>query len=64
MCGCFVALAAFISPRLAIFFVWLLDDQRMAAAFNSFWIALLGFLLLWQAALRYRRIRRSAFVGL
>jgi len=46
MCGCFVALAAFLSPRLAIFLVWLLDNDRMAAAFNSFWIALLGFIFL------------------
>ncbi len=46
MCGCFVALAAFLSPRLAIFLVWLFDNERMSAAFNSFWIALLGFLFL------------------
>lgn len=46
MCGCFVALAAFLSPRLAIFFVWVFDNDRMSAAFNSFWIALLGFIFL------------------
>lgn len=46
MCGCFVALAAFLSPRLAIFLVWLFDNDRMSAAFNSFWIALLGFIFL------------------
>lgn len=45
MCGCFVALAAFISPRLAVFFTWLFTD-RMSIAFESFWIGLLGFLLL------------------
>ena len=45
MCGCFVALAAFVSPRLAIFFVWLFSD-RLAIAFNSFWIAFAGFLFL------------------
>jgi hypothetical protein len=45
MCGCFVALAAFISPRLAIILTWILSD-RMAIAFNSFWIAALGFLFL------------------
>jgi hypothetical protein len=45
MCGCFVALAAFISPRLAIFFAWIFTD-RMSIAFESFWIALLGFVLL------------------
>ena len=46
MCGCFVALVALISPRLAIFLVWLFDRDRMSAAFDSFWIALLGFLFL------------------
>ena len=45
MCGCIVALVAFFSPRLAIFLVWLFTD-RMDNAFNSFWIALLGFLFL------------------
>ena len=45
MCGCIVALVAFFSPRLAIFLVWLFTD-RMGIAFNSFWIALLGFLFL------------------
>ena len=45
MCGCFVALAAFISPRLAIFFGWLFTD-RMSIAFESFWIAFLGFVFL------------------
>jgi hypothetical protein len=45
MCGCLVALAAMLSPRLAIFLVWLFSD-RMSNAFNSFWIALLGFFFL------------------
>jgi hypothetical protein len=45
MCGCFVALAAFISPRLAIVLTWIFSD-RMAIAFDSFWIAFLGFVFL------------------
>jgi len=45
VCGCLVALAALISPRLAIFLVWLFGD-RMSIAFNSFWVAALGFLFL------------------
>src|SRR6266542_3515430 len=45
MCGCLVALAAFVSPRLAIFLVWLFTD-RMDVAFDSFWWALLGFIFL------------------
>ena len=44
MC-CFAALFAWISPRLAIFMVWIFSD-RMAEAFNSFWIATIGFVLL------------------
>ena len=46
MCGCFVAFAAIFSPRLAIFLVWLFDRERMSAAFDSFWIPLLGFVFL------------------
>ncbi len=45
MCGCFVALFALVSPRLAVFLTWLFTD-RMTFAFNSFWIGLLGFFLL------------------
>jgi hypothetical protein len=45
MCGCFVALAAFLSPRFAIFLVWLFTD-RMSVAFDSFWWGLLGFVFL------------------
>jgi len=43
--GCLLALLAMVSPRLAIFFVWLFTN-RMSVAFGSFWIALLGFLLM------------------
>jgi hypothetical protein len=45
MCGCLVALAAFISPRLAVFFLWLFTD-RMSIAFDSFWWGFLGFIFL------------------
>ena len=44
MC-CFAALFAWISPRLAIFMIWIFSD-RMSEAFNSFWIATLGFFIL------------------
>lgn len=48
-CGCLVALAAAISPRLAVFVLWLFTD-RTTVAFDSFWIGLLGFLFLpWTA---------------
>jgi hypothetical protein len=45
MC-CFAALFAWISPRLAIFMAWVFANDRTSYAFQSFWIALLGFLLL------------------
>jgi hypothetical protein len=45
MCGCLVALVAFISPRFAIFLIWLFTD-RMSIAFDSFWWGLLGFIFL------------------
>jgi len=44
MC-CFAALFAWISPRLAIVMVWLFTN-RMSVAFESFWIATLGFFIL------------------
>jgi hypothetical protein len=40
-----VALAAMLSPRLAVFLLWLFTD-RMTIAFNSGWIAIAGFLFL------------------
>jgi hypothetical protein len=45
MCGCLVALAALLSPRLAIFLIWLFGD-RMDYAFDSFWVGFIGFLFL------------------
>ena len=45
MCGCIVALAAMLSPRLAIFLIWLFGN-RMDIAFDSFWVGFLGFLFL------------------
>ena len=44
MC-CFVGVLAMISPRLAIFLIWVFGD-RMSIAFNSFWMGLLGFFIL------------------
>ena len=43
--GCFVALFALISPRLALFFVWLFTDW-LSAAFDSWVLPFLGFFLL------------------
>jgi len=43
--GCLLALFALVSPRLAIFFVWIFSN-RLAVAFSSGWIALAGFFLL------------------
>ena len=66
MCGCLVAIAAMLSPRLAIFLVWLFGD-RMSIAFNSFWIALIGFIFLpWTTlawAWRTRRAKASPVSG-
>jgi len=53
MCGCFVALVALISPRFAIFLVWLFDRDRMSAAFDSWFVAFLGFLFLPWTTLAY-----------
>jgi hypothetical protein len=44
--GCLLALFAMISPRFAIFVLWLFDNDRMSRAFTSGWIAIIGFLFL------------------
>jgi hypothetical protein len=47
--GCLVFLAAALSPRLALFLLWLFSD-RLTFAFQSFWIGLIGFFFLpWTA---------------
>ena len=46
MCGCIVFLAAALSPRLAIFLLWVFDNDRMSWAFNSFWVPFIGFFFL------------------
>jgi hypothetical protein len=43
--GCFAALLALISPRLALFFVFLFSDL-LSDAFDSWLLPLLGFFLL------------------
>ena len=40
-----MGLAAFVSPRLAVFILWVFTD-RMSIAFDSFWFGLAGFLFL------------------
>jgi hypothetical protein len=44
-CGCLLALGAMLSPRLAIFLVWIFTD-RMGIAFERFWMGLVGFIFL------------------
>ena len=43
--GCLLFLAAALSPRLALFLLWLFSD-RLTIAFTSFWIGFIGFLFL------------------
>src|SRR5262249_50315078 len=50
--GCFVALMALISPRLALFFIWIFSDM-LSDAFDSWLIPLLGFFLLPWTTLAY-----------
>lgn len=44
-CGCLLLLASGISPRLAVFLMWIFTD-RLSIALDSFWIGLAGFLVL------------------
>jgi hypothetical protein len=50
--GCFIALFALISPRLALFALWLFSDL-LSRAFDSWFIPLLGFFLLPWTTLAY-----------
>ena len=51
--GCFAALLALISPRLAIIFIWLFSGLLGDAFEDSFWVPFLGFLLLPWTTLAY-----------
>jgi hypothetical protein len=50
--GCFLVLFAFISPRLALFALWLFSDL-LSRAFDSWFVPLLGFFLLPWTTLAY-----------
>jgi hypothetical protein len=50
--GCFLVLFALISPRLALFFLWLFSDL-LSRAFDSWFLPLLGFFLLPWTTLAY-----------
>jgi hypothetical protein len=50
--GCFVVLFALISPRLALFALWLFSDL-LSRAFDSWFVPLLGFFLLPWTTLAY-----------
>ena len=50
--GCFVALFALISPRLALFALWLFSDM-LSRAFESWFVPFLGFFLLPWTTLAY-----------
>jgi len=50
--GCLVVLFALISPRLALFAIWLFSDM-LSRAFDSWFVPLLGFLLLPWTTLAY-----------
>jgi hypothetical protein len=43
--GCLIALGSAISPRVGIFLLWLFSN-RLGEAFDSGWLALLGFFFL------------------
>lgn len=50
--GCLLALLALISPRLALFAVWIFSDL-LSRAFESWLVPLLGFFLLPWTTLAY-----------
>lgn len=50
--GCFVALLALISPRLALFVIWLFSNL-LSRAFDSWLVPLIGFFVLPWTTLAY-----------
>ena len=50
--GCIAVLFALISPRLALFFIWIFSDL-LSRAFESWFVPLLGFFLLPWTTLAY-----------
>ena len=50
--ACFVALFALISPRLALFFIWVFSNL-LSRAFESWAVPLIGFFLLPWTTLAY-----------
>jgi hypothetical protein len=50
--ACFAALLALISPRLALFFIWLFSDL-LSRAFDSWLLPLIGFFVLPWTTLAY-----------
>lgn len=57
--GCFVVLFALISPRLALFVLWLFSDL-LSRAFDSWFVPFLGFFLLPWTTLAYAAMYASS----
>ena len=51
--GCFIALFALISPRLALFLLWIFDYGVLNRAYDSWFVPVLGFFLLPWTTLAY-----------
>lgn len=62
MC-CFFAALAFFGPRLAILIWWLVSPARFDLAFDSFLIALLGFIFLPWTTIFYLIVFPGGIVG-
>jgi hypothetical protein len=57
--GCLAALLALISPRLALFFIWIFSDL-LGRAFEEWYVPLLGFFVLPWTTLAYAVMWSSA----
>jgi hypothetical protein len=57
--GCFLALLALLSPRLALFGIWIFSDL-LSRAFDSWLVPFLGFFLLPWTTLAYAVMWDSA----
>jgi hypothetical protein len=60
---CLVFLALILSPRIVMFFWWLLDMARWSATFDNLFLPLLGFLILPWTTIMYVLVAPQGITG-
>ena len=62
MC-CLFATLVMIGPRAGILVWWLIDTTRWEAAFDNFWVAIVGFVFAPWTTLMYASVYRGGLTG-